>query len=138
MKRVRTNIIIVTLSFLWLLFWLSCESTSDSGQTPSVWLELSIEHAGGTAPDTVTFKGTLYGDIDMLRMKYPNDVHFCSGTSTKECIVYSPPCDTSQSAKRSYIKTYIYQHPGTYKAWMLLHCCNPGVNLRDTVVVQVE
>ena len=138
MRRVRANIIIVTLSYLWLLFGMSCESTSDSDQTHSVWLELSVENAGGTAPDTVTFNGTLYVDIDMLRMSYPSDFYLCSGTSTKECIVYAPPCDTTQSARRSYIKTYIYKHPGTYKAIMRLNCCNRGVNLSDTVVVQVE
>jgi hypothetical protein len=139
MKRVRGNIIIVTLSYLSLLVALSCESTSNSDQTPVVRLELSVEHAGGTAPDTVTFDGTLYGDIDMLRISYPQEFSFCPGTSPKGvCIVYYPPCDTTQSAKRSYLKTFIYEQPGTYKASMLVHCCNRGVTLRDTVVVQVE
>jgi hypothetical protein len=148
MKSVNGQIIVLALVLLALLQGSSCESTSDSDRPHPARFELTMDKPEGTAPDTVTFTGKLYGDIDALVMCHP-DFCFCphespgmykasmelAGPLPETCICYSL-CDSTLSAKRSYVETYIYQESGTYKASMKLNCANGTFS--DTVVVHVQ
>lgn len=135
MKFKRNHMTLAMLLLLAPLLGPSCESTSSINKPQPAWLELRIEKSSGAAPDTITFVGILHGDIDTLRMSCPDDYSFCPSTYPKGCIIYWPPCDSTQSAKRTYVDTYIYQSPGTYEAIMVLHCCNGDFS--DTLAVRV-
>ncbi len=145
MKNGSERIVVLGLFLLALLLGSSCDSTSDTDNWHPIRFELAADKVEGTAPDTVTFTGTLYGDIDALVMGTP-DVCFCPhelqrsslqlmGPQPEICICYYVS-DSTQSAKRSYVETYIYEAPGTYKASMRLNCLN-GV-FSDTIVVFVQ
>ena len=138
MKFIRSQMTHTVLLLLGLFLSSSCESTSETDEaTP--WLELRIEKSSGAVPDTVTFVGTLHGDMNWLRVSVPDDLHFCPGTYPKGCIDYQPGCGSTQPAKRTYVETYIYQSPGTYQAKMLLHCCHgsSSYTISDTIGVYV-
>ena len=148
MSYMRRRINLYALSLLTLVLASSCESTSGTGKWHPARFELAVDKAEGTAPDTVTFTGRLTGDIDALVMCHP-DICFCprvrsdadsAGTKLTAplpttCICYFR-CDSLQSAKREYVRSYIYQSPGTYKAAMKLNCLNGTFG--DTVVVSVR
>ena len=136
MKRMHGQAVIFPLLWLALVLAASCESTSDVEKPHPATFDLTVDKPVGTVPDTVTFTGRLSGDIDTLRMCYPTDFSFCAGVYAGGCIFPSPPCDSTQSAKRTYAFTYIYQDAGTYKAMMLLHCKNGS--FLDSVTVHVE
>ena len=137
MERAKAQIILAALCVLTLALGFSCDSTSGVDKPNPARFVLTADKSEGTAPDTVTFTGNLRGDIDTLMMCYPDPFYFCPGGYAKGCIFYDTGCDSTQRARRSYIKTFIYQNPGTYRAVMRLHCRNHSFE-DDTVIVQVR
>lgn len=137
MRRVYAQAAIMMLFCFSLLLGPSCESASDVHNPGPAQFELSVQHAGGAVPDTVTFEGRLYGDIEGLHMCVP-DYSFCPGIDAKGCVWYEPLCDSIQGARRSYVQTFIYQESGTYRAVMRLFCENDRWTFIDTVVVDVQ
>ena len=150
MSCMHGRIITAVLLLLMLLQGSSCESTSDIGKRHPPSFELTADKSEGTVADTITFTGRLYGDIGALVMCYPTDCCFCAHETTmtnktgpklasplpETCICYER-CDSTQSAKRAYVRTHIYERPGTYKASMKLICRN-GTFFSDTVVVGIR
>ncbi len=154
------GIIVSTLCVLALMQVSSCRR--ESGAPP--WFELAADRYEITAPDTITFTGKLEGDISGLTTCYPNEFCFCpsvrrgafgsdqcfcgdAGTAGNEvqmrpaspfpavCICFSL-CDSTQIAKRLYVKKQVYRLPGTFKASMTLNCRNGAFS--DTVLVTVR
>ena len=138
-------------------------SSCDRSDPPH--FELSIDRSEYTAPDTVIFTGSLYGDIDRIVMcDQPvcfcpsvrhsdvsnTDVCLCgdTGTLTSEaemqlaspfpatCICFVR-CNSTRSAERTYVRKQVYKLPGTFKASMTLQSPSGDV-FTDTVAVSVR
>jgi hypothetical protein len=123
MRLSRYIVSSILMLFLAVIIGISCEDTSGIEKETSPWLKLEAELQDGIAPDTVTFTGTLKGDVDTLLICYPKEYSYCIDWPPKGCIWFAI-CDTLQKARRTYIWDFVFEEPGRHRAIMRLYCRN--------------
>lgn len=115
------------------LLLIGCEDnpTVSSGD---IWLELEADTLSGIAPLTVTFTGTLHGNIRNLKLSCQNPM-LCIAYR-KPCIIYCP-YDTTYSAVRTYQKEGIYSDSGQFWIFMQLRATDRTI-ISDTLLITVQ
>lgn len=130
MKRLK-----FVLVFLVGVLFQFCSETSLSPENKNIIkLKLSYEEKQNDSTYNAIFKGTLYGQVDTMKMKVPE--MFLRGTSGRTFIRYQLP-DTFALAKSEYVIEKNLS-PGTYNVFMMLQCLNNTDIYSDTLHITIQ
>ena len=131
----RTKVSILTFFLISFLFSECTDSTSIKDESP-IRFKLSSDKSIGVSPLKVNFTGTLYGQIDTLKLFYPPLVLY---PGTDKTVIRFAENDTFVNAQRIYNSRYNYISavPDTFKAYMLLQGLNRDY-ISDTIEIVLQ